>query len=241
MIGRAMRALCAGVVVVVALVGFAAAVASARTVKHGPAKCRTHQACAKAAAAQRAACRRAQQRARRRHRHVACPARRRATHPAKPASAGTTTAGSTPSVPLAPGSTGLPISPGSSGAAGGGQVGRSPAPPTGSTGSTGTVPTPTPAPPARLQVTGREYSLALSHAQIASGSAIIEFVDSGQDPHNLHIRVGATGPDVGSFDTAQPGSHTDQSFSLSPGTYTLYCSLPGHEALGMNATLVVGP
>jgi len=137
-----------------------------------------------------------------------------------------------PRTPLAPGSTGLPVTPPVVPA----PVTPAPAPPS----STGPSPSPPP-PPARLQVTGREYSLTLSHPQIASGAAIVEFVDSGEDPHNLHIRPAGGGADVGAFSTALPGSHTDQSFTLAPGTYTLYCALPGHEAAGMEATLVVGP
>ena len=84
-----------------------------------------------------------------------------------------------------------------------------------------------------------EFSLTLSRLQIAPGPAVIELVHAGQDPHDLHIRD-ASGNDVGAWSTALPGTHTDNAITLAPGTYTLYCSLPGHEQLGMHATLTVG-
>lgn len=98
---------------------------------------------------------------------------------------------------------------------------------------------PTPSSPARAQVTAVEFKLMLSRSQVQSGKAILEFVDGGQDEHNLHIRPAAGGPDVASFGTIRPGQHVDQQIELAPGTYTFYCSLPGHEALGMKATFTV--
>ena len=37
----------------------------------------------------------------------------------------------------------------------------------------------------RLLVTGREYSLTLSRARIAPGDAIVQFLKSGEDAHDL--------------------------------------------------------
>jgi plastocyanin len=80
----------------------------------------------------------------------------------------------------------------------------------------------------------------LSHPQIASGAAIVEFVNRGEDPHDLRIRPAAGGQDLLAFGVGLPGSHVDQSTALPPGTYVLYCALPGHEAAGMHVTLTVG-
>lgn len=93
--------------------------------------------------------------------------------------------------------------------------------------------------PARAQVTAREFSLTLSRPEVPSGKVILEFVDGGQDEHNLHIRPLAGGPDVGAFPNTLPGQHLDVTFSLAPGTYTLYCSIPAHEELGMKASFTV--
>lgn len=93
--------------------------------------------------------------------------------------------------------------------------------------------------PSRAQVTAVEYKLTLSRTQVSAGKTTIELVDGGQDEHNLHIRPAAGGPDVAAFATIKPGQHVDEQIQLAPGTYTFYCSLPGHEALGMKATFTV--
>jgi len=91
--------------------------------------------------------------------------------------------------------------------------------------------------PARLQVTAREYSFTLSRDTVPAGPIIIELVNAGQDAHNLHIAPADGGADVAVFPLTQPGTHEDLQFTLAAGSYTLYCSLPGHEAMGMMATL----
>lgn len=83
-----------------------------------------------------------------------------------------------------------------------------------------------------------EFSLTLSRPQLAGGESLVEFVD-GTGPHDLHLRSQATGADVAAFAVAQPGTRVTQPVTLRVGTYTLYCSLPGHELAGMHATLVV--
>jgi len=88
-------------------------------------------------------------------------------------------------------------------------------------------------------VTAREFTLTLSRREVSGSQTVVELVDGGQDEHDLHIRPAAGSADVAAFPTILPGSHQDATFALAPGTYTLYCSLPGHEQLGMKATLVV--
>jgi plastocyanin len=96
-----------------------------------------------------------------------------------------------------------------------------------------------PSSPARAQITAKEYSLTLSRPEVSTGNVILEFVNAGQDEHNLHIRPATGGPDVGGFDTTLAGQHSDLQFHLPAGTYTLYCALAGHEYLGMKATFTV--
>jgi plastocyanin len=94
--------------------------------------------------------------------------------------------------------------------------------------------------PARLQVTAREYSLALSRPAITAGSVILELVNRGQDQHDLHVRPTAGGADVLGIDRTDGfGTVAGVDGTLPAGAYTLYCSLPGHEAMGMKATLTV--
>jgi plastocyanin len=96
-----------------------------------------------------------------------------------------------------------------------------------------------PAGPAHVQVSAKEFNFTLSRAAAPAGHIDIELVDAGEDEHNLHIRPAAGGPDVGALPTLQAGHHEDLEFNLPAGTYTFYCSMPGHEALGMKATFTV--
>jgi plastocyanin len=88
-------------------------------------------------------------------------------------------------------------------------------------------------------VIAHEYSFTLSRPVVAAGPVIIEFDNAGEDEHNLHLEPGSGGPEAGSFANRPAHTHTDQQFIMRAGTYTLFCSLPTHRALGMEATLRV--
>jgi plastocyanin len=73
---------------------------------------------------------------------------------------------------------------------------------------------------------------------------IVEFANEGEDPHNLQLAPvtgpgEATGAPQGGFPTLAPGKLGTQTLTLTPGTWRLWCSLPGHDAAGMHATLTV--
>lgn len=89
-----------------------------------------------------------------------------------------------------------------------------------------------------VQVTAVEYSFTLSRSTIPAGKVIFEFVNNGQDEHNLNV-AGSKGELASSFaKTPSKGVH-DQTVEMHSGTYVLFCSLPEHESKGMKATLVV--
>ncbi len=95
--------------------------------------------------------------------------------------------------------------------------------------------------PSRVQATGDDtpdYSLILSRSKVAPGPSIIQFVNSGEDAHNLQVqRVG--GSAVRSIGELEPGATQNLSIGhLRKGSkYRLFCSIPGHAALGMEAYL----
>ncbi len=93
--------------------------------------------------------------------------------------------------------------------------------------------------PARVQVIAQEYSYTLSRQTVPAGAVIVEFVNAGQDPHNFNAVPVGGGATVAAFGLTQPGTHADEQFTFPAGTYTLFCSLPGHAAMGMMATLNV--
>jgi plastocyanin len=105
---------------------------------------------------------------------------------------------------------------------------------------TTTGPVSTPTTRARLGVVAREFSLVLSRAALPAGSALVELQNFGQDAHNLRIaRVDGAGAAV-DVPLAEAGEVKSATATLTPGTYKLYCALPGHDAQGMHALLTVG-
>jgi plastocyanin len=79
----------------------------------------------------------------------------------------------------------------------------------------------------------------LSRPTVPAGKVIIEFVNHGQDEHNLNAVEESEGSVAGSLPNTPSDGHLSLTVDLRPGSYTLFCSLPGHEAKGMKATLVV--
>jgi hypothetical protein len=82
-----------------------------------------------------------------------------------------------------------------------------------------------------------DMHLYLSRGTVGAGEVTIEFNNrAAQDPHNLRLRRG--GASFG-FDLVEKGEAAEKAFTLSAGTYTVFCSLAGHEAAGMKAQLLV--
>jgi plastocyanin len=92
--------------------------------------------------------------------------------------------------------------------------------------------------PARLMVQADEYSLLLSRQSILRGPARIQFINRGEDPHDLKLQRSG-GTHAISVSETRPGALAQANVSLRTGRYRLWCSLPGHRALGMRAKLRV--
>ena len=90
----------------------------------------------------------------------------------------------------------------------------------------------------RVQITAVEFSFTLSRTTVPAGKVILEFVDKGQDEHNLNA-LGPEGELASTFANEKSGGVTDQAVVLKKGSFTLFCSLPEHEQKGMKATLLV--
>ena len=95
----------------------------------------------------------------------------------------------------------------------------------------------TPAGPADVTVHGLD-SLKFDQASYSAkaGSIVIELVNDGANPHSLVIDK------VSSFkklNVSGSGAHAQGTATLDPGTYAIYCDIPGHRSAGMEAKLVV--
>ncbi|MEA2312592.1 MAG: hypothetical protein QOE28_2560, partial [Solirubrobacteraceae bacterium] len=129
-----------------------------------------------------------------------------------------------------------------------------PAAPVGAAPAASAIPAATPAPtptpgenlpviptnPRAIQVQAFEFGLLLSKGTVLNGDVRVEFNSvRAEDPHNLvAIRADGTGAPV-QFDEQPSGAVTARTVKLTPGKWTLFCSLPGHQAAGMQATLTV--
>ncbi|MGH2868863.1 MAG: plastocyanin/azurin family copper-binding protein [Solirubrobacteraceae bacterium] len=71
-----------------------------------------------------------------------------------------------------------------------------------------------------------------------AGTVKIAFTNSSSTPHNLTLQKGTSGAQVGATPTFSGGTKT-LSVKLTPGTYTFFCSVPGHRMAGMQGTLTV--
>jgi len=114
--------------------------------------------------------------------------------------------------------------------------------------SSSASPGPTEAPPPEVpveppsiphvQVSAVEYSFSLSRTTVPAGKVVLQFVNAGQDEHNLQLEP-AQGPPTEAFANTPSKGVADLQLEMQPGSYTLFCSLPTHEQKGMKATLVV--
>jgi hypothetical protein len=108
----------------------------------------------------------------------------------------------------------------------------------------GAKPSPEPVPD-RVGVRGAEFDLLLSKGKVKPGRVIVQFVNAGEDPHDLQLqRLGPDGTQVGpqlGAGIVLPGTYENLDLHLKKGSrYVMWCSLPEHRARGMEATLKVG-
>jgi plastocyanin len=84
-----------------------------------------------------------------------------------------------------------------------------------------------------------EGNLAFEEKEVSAkaGKDTIDFTNQSSVPHNVTIEDSA-GENIGETETLAEGS-SSATVDLKPGTYTFYCSVPGHRQAGMEGTLTV--
>ena len=85
----------------------------------------------------------------------------------------------------------------------------------------------------------REFSFTLSRPLVGTGDVTIELQNDGEDPHNLVVSPEGTHDPLLTFLDQEPATVSAATLTLQPGRYYLWCSLEGHEAAGMHASLRV--
>jgi plastocyanin/mono/diheme cytochrome c family protein len=158
-----------------------------------------------------------------------------------------------PSKPITPGSTNCGTSssssssssgPSSSGAGGGTPTGGGT---TGSGGGSGGSSTSKPQASGTSKAPGGTVAISadptgqlkFEQTKVTSkpGAVKIDFTNKSPVPHDVKIQD-SSGKLLGGTNLVTGGSAT-AAVNLTPGTYTFYCDVPGHEEAGMKGTLVV--
>jgi plastocyanin len=88
--------------------------------------------------------------------------------------------------------------------------------------------------PGGLKFDKTEYTVASK-----PGGVVIAQVNKDNQTHTLLVKQGSKqGVRIGPRLQDGPGESSQGTYDLKPGTYYVYCDIPGHEA-SMNATLTV--
>lgn len=83
----------------------------------------------------------------------------------------------------------------------------------------------------------REWRVSLYRARVPVGLVKLNVRNFGEDGHDLSVR-NRHGRVLGTLPELRPGETGSLTVRLRrPGRYVVYCSLAGHEALGMRARL----
>lgn len=82
-----------------------------------------------------------------------------------------------------------------------------------------------------------ELAFTTTEETAKAGKVTVDFTNPQGLPHDVKIES-SSGDQVGGTETVAEGSDS-ATVELKPGTYTFYCSIPGHREAGMEGTLVV--
>ncbi len=94
-----------------------------------------------------------------------------------------------------------------------------------------------------------DYTVEPSMTSVPAGNVTFNATNAGQVPHELMIErmpIKMDAPNQPNEDAAQgmiddmgPGESGSMTLNLKPGTYMLFCNVPGHYAMGQHTTFKV--
>ena len=83
-----------------------------------------------------------------------------------------------------------------------------------------------------------DFEITPVEIEVSAGDTTFDVTNHGPTPHNLTIRT-EDGDVVSGTPSLRRHEMQALTVALEPGQYVTFCSLPGHESLGMRGTLVV--
>lgn len=87
-----------------------------------------------------------------------------------------------------------------------------------------------------VEASPTELAYDTTNLSAKAGKVTIDFKNPSAIPHNVVIEE--NGKELAGFEPIAEGEESE-SAELKPGTYTFYCSVPGHREAGMEGTLEV--
>lgn len=91
-----------------------------------------------------------------------------------------------------------------------------------------------------IAVTLSDFMIMPDSIQAKAGTVAFAVKNVAQTPHNFSIRT-EQGEHLAQTPDLPPGSAAELEISLPAGAYVTFCSLAGHESLGMKGELTVTP
>lgn len=88
-------------------------------------------------------------------------------------------------------------------------------------------------------VTVKDFKIDPVDIKASAGTVTLAVSNAGPTVHNVAIRD-ASGKVLATTKDLKAGESETITAELAAGSYTTFCSLPGHESLGTKGTLVVG-
>jgi uncharacterized cupredoxin-like copper-binding protein len=92
------------------------------------------------------------------------------------------------------------------------------------------------APATKVDVSETEFKITLAQTPTAAGSYEFVVKNDGKIPHDLVVSGNGVNAKTSLLN---PGQSETLKVDLKPGTYDLYCSVPGHKQAGMDVKVTV--
>ena len=92
------------------------------------------------------------------------------------------------------------------------------------------------APATKVDVSETEFKITLAKTPTAAGSYEFVVKNDGKIPHDLVVSGNGVNAKTSLLN---PGQSETLKVDLKPGTYDLYCSVPGHKQAGMDVKVTV--